>query len=220
VQRAARNALCFWLLQALIGQKDFAKAYAIFGRNSMAPENSTGNFTLYLYKLQPYNFTASPDGETVSFRTPHSEHLEDKTASIIIVDANGAISEAEGVLYYSEKVLPGICLSWSEAPSPDRSFPCLFVGDVLQCPEANMWGDSIASCRPCATVRAIYHAVRFRSSSATFPTGQWKAEAGREQGLATTTDGGRGGAIVVGVHWPPPLFLAWMCRVQHALEAR
>ena len=221
VQRAARNVLCSLFLQAQIGQKDFAKAYAIFGRSSMAPENSTGNFSVLLYKIQPFNFTASPDGKTVSFRSPPLlEEQGDRVASILIVDAEGAVSAQKNVLYYSEKVLPGICLSWSEAPSPDRSFPCLFVGDVLQCPEANMWGDSIASCRPCATVRAIYHAVRFRSSSATFPTGRWKAEAGREQGLATTTDGGRGGAIVVGVHWPPPLFLAWMCRVQHALEAR
>ena len=71
----------------------------------MAPENSTGNFTLYLYKLQPFNFTASPDGKTISFRAPHlPEENGEKGASIIIIDANGAVSEQENVLRYTGKV--------------------------------------------------------------------------------------------------------------------
>ena len=71
----------------------------------MAPENSTGNFSVLLYKLQPFNFTASPDGKTISFRAPQlPEENGEKGASIIIIDANGAVSEQENVLRYTGKV--------------------------------------------------------------------------------------------------------------------
>jgi hypothetical protein len=90
----------------LVKQEDFAGADKIFGIASTEPEASKGNFSLLLHKFQPFNFTVSPDGQTISFRAP--ELLEEngqKGASIIIIDANGAVSEQENVLRYSNKVL-------------------------------------------------------------------------------------------------------------------
>jgi hypothetical protein len=103
----------------LVSQEDFAGADKILGYQSTEPETGTGNFSLQLHKFQPFNFTVSPDGQTISFRAP--ELLEEngqKGASIIIIDANGAVSEQENVLRYSNKVLKPRLLARCE-----QSFP-------------------------------------------------------------------------------------------------
>ena len=89
----------------MVKQKDFAGAEKIFGIASTEPESSKGSFSLLLHKFQPFNFTVSPDGKTISFRAPQLlEENGTKGASIIIIDANGAVSAQENVLRYSDKV--------------------------------------------------------------------------------------------------------------------
>jgi hypothetical protein len=97
------------LSQTLLAQADFAEADKIFGTASTEPETTAkGNFSLLLHELQlPFNFTVSPDGKTISFRAPQlPEETGEKGASILFIDANGAVSEQENVLKYSDKVLP------------------------------------------------------------------------------------------------------------------
>ena len=92
--------------QTLVSQKDFAGADKILGYQSTQPETGTGNFSLLLHELQlPFNFTVSPDGKTISFRAPQlPEEAGNKGASILFIDANGAVSEQENVLRYTGKV--------------------------------------------------------------------------------------------------------------------
>jgi hypothetical protein len=93
------------LWQTLVSQEDFAGADKILGYHTTEPESGTGNFSLQLHKFQPFNFTVSPDGKTISFRAPQlPEENGEKGASIIIIDANGAVSEQENVLRYTGKV--------------------------------------------------------------------------------------------------------------------
>ena len=106
---AACTVLGSWLSQTLVAQADFAEADKIFGTASTEPETTTkGNFSLLLHDLQlPFNFTVSLDGKTISFRAPQlPEEAGEKGASILFIDANGAVSEQENVLKYSDKVLP------------------------------------------------------------------------------------------------------------------
>ncbi len=62
--------------QTLVAQKDFLEAETIFGERStkaekLVGEDAKGNFSLLLHELQlPFNFTVSPDGQTISFRAP------------------------------------------------------------------------------------------------------------------------------------------------------
>ena len=101
----------------MVAQKDFLEAETIFGIGSTEAENSTkGNFSLLLHELQlPFNFTVSPDGKTISFRAPQlPEEAGKKGASILFIDANGAVSEQENVLKYSDKVLPHLWFDASE----------------------------------------------------------------------------------------------------------
>lgn len=94
----------------MVARKDFPEAGIIFGATSTEAENVTyGKLSLLLHKLQPFNFTVSPDGKTISFRAPElPEEVGQKGASILITDANGAVSEQENVLFYSGKV-PTTC---------------------------------------------------------------------------------------------------------------
>ena len=103
-----------WLWQTLVQQEDFVGADKVFGLLSTEPESSKGNFSLLLHKFQPFNFTVSPDGKTISFRAPQLlEENGTKGASIIIIDANGAVSEQENVLRYSGRVLTRL-FGWCE----------------------------------------------------------------------------------------------------------
>ncbi len=144
------------MLQTLVAQKDFLEAETIFGEGKIAEklvgENAKGNFTLLLHKLQPFNFTVSPDGQTISFRAPQlpAEDVQ-KGASILIVDANGAVSE-QAILRYSDKVLLDLWFDARKAGCLAGCVACCF--GCVQCPGANIWGSTTAECRPCATVRA------------------------------------------------------------------
>ena len=148
----------FGLLQTLVAQKDFLKAETIFGERStkaekLVGEDAKGNFSLFLHKLPPFNFTVSPDGRTISFRAPRAEGVQ-KEASILIIDANGAVSEQK-ILRYSDKVLLDL---WFDATKVGCLAGCVACClGCVQCPGANMWGipqSTTAPCRPCATVRA------------------------------------------------------------------
>ncbi len=123
------------LWQTLVAQEDFLEAETIFGIGSTEAESSTkGNFSLLLHKLQPFNFTVSPDGKTISFRAPQlPEEGGQKGASILFIDANGAVSEQENVLIYSDKVLPHFWLDASPPPLPDGLF--VAVWGVCSAPE-------------------------------------------------------------------------------------
>jgi hypothetical protein len=122
VQRV--HILCLWLLQTLVAQKDFPGADRIFGTASTESESAKGNFSLLLHNFQPFNFTVSLDGKTISFRAPQQpEENYQKGASIIFVDANGAVSEQENVLLCSGKVLLTFgSMRESFSPLPDRLF--------------------------------------------------------------------------------------------------
>jgi hypothetical protein len=112
------------LWQTLVAQKDFLGVEKLFGEKSKVPENGTGNFTLRLHRLQPFNFTKSQDGKTISFRSPELPSGYGEKASILFIDAKGAVSQQENVLPYSDKVLPDFCLD-AIGPSPDG---CVLFG--------------------------------------------------------------------------------------------
>ena len=97
----------------MVAQKDFPEAETVFGLDSTEAENITkGHFSLVLHELQPFYFTVSPDGKTISFRAPElQEEAGQKGASILFIDANGAVSEQENVLFYTGKVLRRVARS-------------------------------------------------------------------------------------------------------------
>ena len=79
----------------LIDQKDF----------NAAEGAQEGSFSVLLYRLQPFNFMEDPKTKTISFRAPPlKEEYGQKGASLLIRDAEGAVSEQENVFEYTNKV--------------------------------------------------------------------------------------------------------------------
>ncbi len=115
------------LLQNLC--EECSKEYPQFDfndKNGNATVNARVNLTLLVYKVQPFNY--SQTGDQISFIAPEMEAENGakgaKGASITFITHDGAASEQENVLTYTETVrsLPTPGSSAASRRGPDRLF--------------------------------------------------------------------------------------------------